>query len=224
MPTLSDLRTVVRHQTLAETDDVSTALLNTYLNQGYYELSLAFDWPWVQETYAISVVDGTQGYAVPADYRVLLAIVDEDKRRTLTQLTPQEALGRFGGDMPEGSDATYYYIWEDTINLIPIPDTTAASRYTLYYQKAVTALSADADEPLFADEFHLILAYYAIARVWEHEEEFDKARQSDDTFNQKAGQMARYYNKRERRVPLVLGGGSAPLISTHGNMPWLDGA
>ena len=223
MPTLSDLRGVVRNQTLAESDDVSDANIHLYLNQGLRELSMAFRWPWLEATTTVDVVAATASYALPADYRKLFVVQDTDARRSLTRLTLAQAQNHWGGDVPEGDAADWYYVWDDALYLVPIPGTTATAAYKIYYQKAVTVLAADADTPEFASEFHLILTHYAIARVWEHEEEFEKAKVADDTFRVKVAQMAQYYLKREESDPLIFGGGTRPGLGTVNNLPWLDG-
>jgi hypothetical protein len=221
---LATLRAIVRNQTLAESDDVSEANLNTFINQGLRELSVAFNWPWLQATDDIDVVADTQAYDLPSDYRKLFVVRDNDKRRTLRRITLDEALNLYGGDPPSGSDALQYYIWADQIYLLPVPDTTESAAYTVFYQKAVTALSSDLDVPEFASEYHLILTHYAIARVWEHEEEGEKAALADAIFASKVAQMAHYYMHREERNPLIFGDGGEGTLGTRANMPWLDGA
>lgn len=224
MPDLADLRAVVRSQTLVEADDVSEATLNLFLNQGYRELSVAFPWPWLQAEATISTVADQSAYSLPTDYRKLFSVADEDATRTLHRLTPEEALNRWGGNPPSGDEARWYYVWADSIFLLPVPSSAETGAYRLYYQKSLTVLSADGDTPEFAEEFHLILTHYAIARAWEHEEDFPKAEAADSKFRQATEWMARYYLRREEHTPLIYGEGIRPRLASNVNMPWLDGA
>ena len=223
MPSLTNLIDVVRSQTLAEADDVSDANLTLFLNQGIRRLSTMFRWPWLEASYDVDVVAATASYALPSDFRRLFVVKDADARITLTRLTLEEALERWGGDPPSGSQAHWYYVWNESIYLLPVPDTTESAAYTLYYQKAPTLLSAGSDTPQFLSEFHLILAYYASARVWEHEEDFEKVDALDGRFRSEAEAMARYYLKREEEFPLVYGDGVRPNLRSANNMPFLDG-
>ena len=224
MPDLASIRSVVRTLTLAETDDVSNTNVDLFINQGYRWLSTQFRWPWLEATSSITVVASTASYALPSDYRQLWSVEDAEKRRTITRLTLEEALNRWGGDPPTGTDARWYYIFDDNIYLLPVPSANDTARYTLYYQKQLTVMASDTATPEFAAEFHLILADYAIARVWEHEEDFDKSRLADQRFNDQVEAMARYYFRREAQTPLVYGGGIHPNPAVHQNLPWLDDA
>lgn len=221
---LGSIRTFVRNQTLVESDDMTNADLNLLINAGLNEMSLAFDWPFLHATSNITTVQDQANYDLPADLRRLFAVRDNDRRATVTRIDMHTALNRWGGDPPSGDNAHWYYLWNDDIWLIPVPDTAEASEYTLFYQKAITELSADGDTPEFVSEFHLTPAYYAIARVWEHEEDFTKAEASENAFRQRVEQMARFYHQTADKHPLVFGNGPRPALNTAQNMPWLDGA
>jgi hypothetical protein len=224
MPDLASIRSVVRTLTLAETDDVSNTNVDLFINQGYRWLSTQFRWPWLEATATITVAADVASYDLPADYRKLWAVRDADERRTLTRLSFEEALNRWGGDPPTGTDAKWSYVYADDIFLLPVPSAAESDAYTLYYQKQLTIMASDGASPEFAAEFHLILADYAIARVWEHEEDFDKARLADVRFAEQVEAMARYYFRREAQTPLVYGGGIHPNPAVHQNLPWLDDA
>ena len=63
----------------------------------------------------------------------------------------------------------FYSLNDDSLDLYPIPDTNVTNGIKLYYKQDLTDLSADADVPLIAPQFHTYLslsaAYdYAIVR------------------------------------------------------------
>jgi hypothetical protein len=222
---LASLRSLVRTQTLVETDDVADSVLNTHLNAGLNKLSLLFEWPFLEADTTLTVAADTQTVALPSDYRMLFDISDEDKRYTLTRLTRNQALRRWGGDPPSSDNALWYYVHGTNIYFVPIPSTADTDRYRIFYQKAITELSVDGDTPEFISEYHTIASHYAIARVWEHLEDFPKAEAADATFLREADNMARYYHAREKSEPLIFGDGVSPnTMGIRANMPWLDDA
>lgn len=227
--TLAQLKALIRTQTLVETDDVSDAELLTFLNNGINELTVRFRWPFLEKSSTISAANGTQAYSLPADYSRLVAVVDNDNTTRLTRITPELAFEQWGGDPPTGTDATWFFIWGEKLNLIPVPTAADTDRYTLYYLKTPTLLAADGDSPEFASQFHHILALYAAARVWESEEDLAKMARLDEAFGQQIEVMARYYLKRDEDFPIVWGDGMRPPASSRViydvrfNMPFLDG-
>jgi len=222
--TLLAMRSYVRNQTLVETDDVSNANLDIMLNAGLNQLSLAWNWPFLQATATLSTVADTQTIAVPADFRKAYLLYETDTRVRLKEVTFEQAISTWGGDPPAGDEARWFYFWNNTFYLIPIPATTESAEYTLFYQKAITELSADGDTPEFVSEFHLLPTQYAIARVWEHEEDFPKATEADTQFREQVEQMARYYQNLTEDSPSIFGDGVRPSLSDRNNMPWLDKA
>ena len=220
--TLAQMRSYVRSQTLVQADDVSNAILDQHLNSGLNQLSLAFSWPWLQASADLTTVQDQQFVAVPSDFRKAFLIIENDTRVKLQEITFEQAFLQWGGDPPSGDGATWYYLFANQINFVPIPASAEAAEYKIYYQKAITELSADGDSPEFVSEFHLLPTQYAIARVWEHEEDFSKAAEADTAFRERVEQMARYYTSLTESKPMVFGDGVSPRMSPNVNMPWMD--
>jgi len=221
MASLAELRTYVRHMTLVELDDITDAELTAFLNEGYRRLANRFPWPWLQETATITTVAAQADYARPTDLRRVVAIVEDAEDRRLARLSFEQAISKWGGDFPDGEKASWYYLYHNKINLVPTPD-AAAKTYTVYYQKAITPLANDVDVPEFDIEYHYSLATYAVARVWEHEEDIDKSTYFDARFAMEVDEMASMYIKEAEDYPRVYGEGLRPAPYTT-NMPWLDG-
>jgi len=221
MATLSELRTYVRHMTLVELDDIQDSELTVWLNEGLRRLANRWPWPWLHETATITTVAAQRVYSKPADFRKALGITEVGYDRRLTRLSWEQAISKWGDDFPDANRASWYFIYEDQISLVPVPS-TAAKTYTLYYLKAPTALVNDGDSPEFDVEFHYVLASYAIARVWEHEEDMEKSLYFDGRFDNEVGEMVALYIKEAEDYPRVYGAGPTPAPYTT-NMPWLDG-
>lgn len=219
MATRAAIRDYVRQQTLVEEDDWADSKVNAVINQGLYVLSTRFEWPWLAATDTLSVIAGTSSYTMPADLARSRAITRSDKAQRLVEVSPHQILGVYGGDLPTG-DPTAYYVHGRTLYLDKIPSTSAS--YSWLYYKQPSTLDNDVDEPTFAAEFHLVLADYAIAKVWEREEDFTKADDAMKDFDQGVESMAIYYLDVSPDRPVVFGGRNATL-SRYPNMPWLDG-
>lgn len=222
MPDRSDIRDYVREQTLVETDDFADTKIDAIINQGLRVLSTRFDWPWLAETGTLSVVASTTAYTMPTDLSRSLAITHPTKANRLVEVSPWEILGKYGGDLPSGTP-TSYFVHGRTMNLDRIPYEDVD--YTWLYFKNATVLSNDTDEPEFAAEFHLILADYAVAKVWEREEDFTKADEAMKDYQEGVENMARFYLDVSHDRPIVFGESRDIGMRRHAtNMPFLDGA
>ena len=208
---LDGLRTLVRTNTLIESDDVTDTELLVYLNNAYNEIAAAYRWPWLETSANITVVAGTQAYAQPADYLRTIAIVDASEKRKLERISSDLALEEWGGDFDQSDPAAYYFMYGTNINLVPIPSANGTNAYIHYYIKQPTLLSTGTDTPEWTDEFHHILADHASAEVWKREEDLQKSDSYRTSFLQGLARMADYYLNREEDKPLVYGDGIKPL-------------
>lgn len=231
MSTLALIRDWVREQTLVEAVDWGNDKLNNVINEGVRQVSVKFPWPWAATSSQLSVTATTQAYTfatiVAGTGSTLFrieAIVDNDRRTALREINSADAFAMYGGDMPDASEAQYFFIWGDAVYLVPTPDTNETDAYTVYYYRSAAALSNESDSPEWDAAFHMVLADYAIARVWEREEEIGKSEAADARFNQGVEQMAQFYLNRAQDYPTVMGGGKTGTVlarSELANMSWL---
>ena len=235
MSQLSDIRDWVREETLVESTDWSNAKVDNTINEGIRQLATRFPWPFLATSSQLSVTDGTQNYSFDTisdfsgtAYKLfrIEAIVDNDRKYKLRELAASDAFVMYGGDMPEASEAQYFYTWGQSIYLLPVPDTTAASAYTVYYYRSVDELANDSDSPEWDARFHMVLADYSIARVWEREEEIGKSEAADARFGDGIERMAQFYLNRAQDYPMIMGGGkTGPYLDRYSdrlNMSWLS--
>lgn len=206
MPTLSDIRDWVREQTLMEEADIATTKLNNIINQGVREVSARFDWPWLASESTISTVAGQANYDLPTDLGRIEVVIDSDDDRRLDQVAPADAWDQYGGDFPDGTPTTFF-VWGSKIYLLPVPTKNETDAYTIHYYGSVSTLDNDSSEPAWEDRFHMLLADYAISKVWEREEEPAKAREAEGDFDQAVERMARFYLDRANDTPMIYGAG-----------------
>ena len=221
MPDRAAIRDWVREQTLIESDDWSDDKINNVINQGLRVLATKFKWPWLAASTTLSTVAGTTTYAMPSDLTHTAAITHQTKPQRLVEVAPHQILGPRGGDLPSGAP-TSYYIHGSNIYLDKVP--TEAATYDWLYFTQVSVLDNDTDVPAFAEEFHLVLADYAIAQAWQREEDFTKADEAMEAFDSGVERMAVYYLDKGRDRPIILGEDRPTTYRTsRNNMPWLDG-
>jgi hypothetical protein len=234
MSQLSEIRDWVRQQTLIETDDWSNAKVDNTINQGIRELAVRFSWPFLAGSANLDVTDGTAEYTFDTitDFTgtgvklfKIAAIVDNSRRFRVQEISAADAFNMYGGDMPDAQEAQMFYIWGESIFLVPTPDTTEVSAYTVYYYRSPTELTNDTDSPEWDPRFHMVVADYAIARVWGREEEVGKEQASDERFDEGIERMAQFYLNRGEDYPSIVGGGKTGIyLNQYGdraNLPWL---
>lgn len=227
---LTALIAKVRRETLVTSTDVPDASITEELNNAYHVTQAAFSWPWTHGSYTLTTTANTQSYDMHnggLKVRRVLGIVEIDERVRLYEMSPQEAWNRFGGKPPENNRATSYYVWDEKIWLLPKPPAVpafAANTYTVYVEQQPADLSAGGDLPAFTAQFHHILADWAAARIWEREEDFEKAERAMARFREGLEGMARYYLNPGAEVVTVMGERRSRRGVSDPNMRvWLDG-
>lgn len=234
MSDLAAIRDWIREETLVETTDWSNTKINAVINEGLRAVSTRFPWPFLATSNTLTVVADQQAYTFDtiSDFSGtgkklfrIEAIVDNDGRVKLNEVAAADAFTMYGGDMPAASTANRFFTWGNSIYLIPTPDTNDTARYTVFYYQSAVELSNETDTPEWDSRFHMVLADYGIARVWEREEEIGKSQAADQRFDQGVERMAQFYLNRAQDYPAIFGGGKSGVYHDRrdrANMPWLQ--
>jgi hypothetical protein len=125
---------------------VSDDALNSYINEALATLAAERDWPWLQRTATVTLVDGQSTYGVPADYV-----------RTRSLGDSLEELDHVAVRDLEDSDG--YTVEGDQLLIRPTPRGTRT--LTHRYQAAPTDLIDDTDEPDLPAGFEGAVVAYA---------------------------------------------------------------
>lgn len=122
------------------------------------------------------LVDGTAGYAMPADYNRMLWAKINDNTITdtgaddaeITIITDTLVDFQKEHDMDADGDKPGYIYEEDgELKVYPVPNATAAGRYTVKYKYAEYAdVYTSTDTPDFPSEWHFIIEHYIRYRAW----------------------------------------------------------
>lgn len=219
MPTRTELRDLVRTQTLVEVDDLTDAKVDNLFDQAIRDVSVRFDWPYLAKIDTIAVTNGTDTYALPADCDRVHTILLAGSTAPLEEVAASTGLSAEGLS-PSSGTPSWFFIWGENFVLRPVPD--ADNTLTVYYFRTPTLMTDDAHEPEFADQFHYVLTDFVMQQLWEREEDFEKGNVYKDRYLQGVEQMARFYLNRAKDAPLVIGEPKAMWSRRGPRMPWLE--
>lgn len=211
----------VRATTLLDTDQVTDDEMLVWVNEGHFRLAALHSWPWLQAAGHFHSAGAVQAYPITdidATARRIVAIYDDTTSRRVRQVSATNAIETYGNDFPTAALATCYFLWGGSIYLIPIP--TVVATYRVLYYKAPTAIST-ITSPEFDTQFHGALVHYGEFRVWEREEDLEKAGASYAHYLDMVGRMNAWYGQQAEDNPWAVG---QPVASARWtNTPFLDG-
>jgi hypothetical protein len=207
------LRNYARFLTNTNTTTFSDADLNAAINFYYHdivnEILASMDgWDFQGETATADIVSGQAEYILPTDILKIKKIdvtydgtnwasakffdVSE-KKFPLDGTTVARA---FSQNAPEVD------LYDSSIFLYPTPSANVIAGIKIYYEKEVSELSADTDEPVFAEAYHKVLVYGAAKDYLEKYAEVDgntnKRNLQQQNFNRLMDEMRLYYNTRNQ--------------------------
>ncbi|MEW6606072.1 MAG: hypothetical protein AB1414_01290 [bacterium] len=164
-----------------------------------------------------SVVDQAE-YTFPTD---ILTIERVEIRYTSGADDYVEAnpvsLKTYKGSIADGTDnyssanPVYYIPNDTTIAFDPTPDTAISPAIKIWYTKLPTELSADTDEPVFAEPFHRILSFEATLDFCNSYELAEQRNLIKSQLNELWDQLRKYYSSRFRDKPTRL----VPKVETY---------
>lgn len=225
---MSSIRDNVRMITLLETQNVTDAQINTLINQCLHDIEVYTDWRFLQDFDDLTVTASTQSYSVAtltsSTFNRAIALVDDDRDKAVTFISPSEFFHRYGRDTGNKSaNANSWTIFQGSIFLHPIPSTNDTARYRFYYYKTITELSADSNSPEFHQGFHWMIVEYCKWKLWEREEYFDEALRSKGNYYEMLDAMEKWYARTTREDPWIYGDNKLLRLYRDPNLPLLDG-
>lgn len=223
----------VRTATLVPVTQVGDQEILSWVNEGYYRIATQYQWPWLegvgelgtvadQQAYplATSIVDDADAVTpVPYAVRRIVAVYDASNRVRLREWSPASAVEVYGGDWPSSARATAFFLWGGSLYLIPVPSDDDIL-YRVLFHKAPTAITVGGS-PEFDPMFHAALVHYGEFRMWQREEDLDKAEAAYAHYADTAERMRLFYTQRVSDQPWYVGEGVQG--GAWSNMPFLDG-
>lgn len=157
------LANVLIEEVLPEAD------LDLYINEAYQGLCVSAPWSFRYAEETLATVAGQELYALPGSLvEVSWVSSPDDGPRRLLRRRRADQLERFPDHR---ADQAVPWGWANAgdgqLRLFPAPD--AVYSLTVAGWTVPAALSAGTDEPVFADEFHPVVAYEAARQVLQRE-------------------------------------------------------
>lgn len=216
-----ELKNNIRLITNLTTNAITNAELDTLINQGYHELSVAFAWPWLETTADFTVSKDTRDYALPSNFDYAIAMIDTNIDRSIPHLAAKEFFELVGQDSTSTSKAAVMWtIFDGKVYFSLPPSTAVTAAYTMYYYKNITALSGNDDIPAFHDGFHWILVEYCKWKLWGREEYFEQAKEAFAMYSYYLTEMIAWYGSPVKKAPFLWGDGRPTRV--YNNLAILD--
>jgi hypothetical protein len=193
---------------IASTDILSDADLNTFVNEAYSDILREADWPFNRNETTLTLVSGQAEYTLPAGITGVniasVAVLSNDTNRR--QLRPRN---RYSTDDSPGPLSTgnplEYSVYRNTVLFNPTPEASEVVTFR-YFIQAPTLVS-NTDLPVFDDGFHTVIAYGAAVRVLFREgDDTDRRAFYNQQFLRGVEQMKQYYLSERDRSIFRLGG------------------
>ncbi|MCL1587015.1 MAG: hypothetical protein M3092_01245, partial [Actinomycetia bacterium] len=174
----SELRQFARDQAVVSANQVSDALIDQYLTEGYQTLLTRRNWPWAVGTEALATVADQAVYAISVEAKKIIAVLDLEDNAYLRSETLERILVKSNMTVATTTPLEFYFDSgasgvAPTLQLFPIP--ASARDYTIHYRTAPVFGIDDTVIPPFDDLFHLVLGDWATYRIWEVEEDLDRS-------------------------------------------------
>lgn len=195
--------TVTRVQQRIRDTGYSSAEIKSYINDTQYDVYNEYRLRFMEDsqayTLAVGVADITNGSGLPTNYVQALDIINttSGKQSTLTFIDAKSV-----NNLTTTGQPTSWYIFENTINLYPIP--TSADTITLRYYKKPTELSADADVPEIPSEFNELLVVGAAYRVMQVKDNYDQAGVLQNKYDEILDKLVIKYSQSQVGQPTIM--------------------
>lgn len=213
MPTmsLSDVRTMVRDIADLDTTDLPNSLLDTFVKEGFQRIiALERRWPFYQETYSLNTVVNQRAYTISAigDIREIVSVIDTSTAGNRLTLIPYEdAEDVWLGNTDVASRPLFFTFWDGQMLLYPKPDAVYAMSVRAYRNPSYTWLSSTSTAIDMDEWFHVLLAYYALARVYQRQEDSELSMMYQRSFEEGVGLARRDLLKPSSHRPLLMSSG-----------------
>lgn len=218
--TVDEVISAVRLKTLIDDTQVSDAQMTTWINEGLDDVDQRMDWPFLEREETLTTVVSQQPYPLSAFSDVVIAIIsinEEDRRRRVLPISKEYAATIWGDNVNESSRATYFYIFEENINLVPIP--SSIKNYLVAFHTQMPEVTTGADTFLWFERYHRIMIDYVESKTWEREEDYEKAFIAAQRFELGVRRLQLAYQSRAGYVPWTMGRG---LNQRRTNVPFID--
>lgn len=208
---LTDIRAMVRDISDLDTTDLPTSLLDTYVKEAFQRIvALERRWPFYQDTFTFNTVANQRAYTISAigDIREIISIVDNSASgNRFTEIAYDDAEDIYLGNFDAAGRPYFWAVWDGQAHLYPKPDILYALTVRAFRNPSYTWLTSILTEVDIDGWFHILLAYYALARAYQRQEDGEMAAMYQRSFEEGVAMARRDLMKSRSHRPLLLSGG-----------------
>lgn len=215
------MRVFARNLARIEDHDIDDVELDSYLDEGYDRVVMHTTWEWMKAsaTEDISMVPGQTEYPTTAAVEQVTTVINKEQRFQLRSLSKNQ-LDRYAGSTITTTQPVNYYWVDGLLTIFPSPSST--DTLEVHYVTVAPFGSEGTDVPPFNDLFHRTLVDWALHRIWEVEEDFEKSQEYRLRFEESVQRMTDWYTNLNQDTPNIYG--QSPSLYHPTNMPFLDDA
>ena len=208
---LADVRLMVRNISDLDTTDVPNSIIDDAVKEAFQRIvALERRYPKYQETYTFNTVVNQRAYTISTigDIREIISLVDtSDAGSRLTMIPYDNAEDIWLGNTDVASRPYFYALWDAALHLYAKPDAVYTITVRAYRNPVYTWLS-NTSEAIDLDEwFHVLLAYYALGRVYQRQEDPELSAMYIRSFEEGVALARRDLMKTPSARPLIVSGG-----------------
>jgi len=150
----------------------------------------------IERSYTTSTVAGTQSYEQPTNAIMIKRITYEGAKLAAIDFRDDDAITGFDQDTTDQGTPAYYYTWNETIYLRPIP--SAVGTLAIYSINEPSAVSATSTLEI-PTQFHNDITDYVVAMMAAKDSNTSLARFYIDRWEKKKMDAKRWLQKRKRK-------------------------
>lgn len=208
---LGDVRTTVRDISDLDTTDLPNSLLDTFVKEAFQRIvALERRWPFFQETFTMDTIVDQRPYSIAGigDIREIISIVETTASgNRFTEIAYDDAEDIWLGNTDVAGRPYFWAVWDAQIWLYPKPDAVYPLTVRAYRNPSYAWLSNTATEIDLDGWFHVLLAHYALARVFQRQEDSEMAAMYQRLFEEGVAMARKDLMKARSHRPLLLSGG-----------------
>jgi hypothetical protein len=165
-------------------------------------LQLAREALCIEATYSTTTVAGTQEYALPTNTISVKRITYEGQKLQQVNMREDDSLTLQNSGSTTQGTPTYYFIWDDTIYLRPIPAAAGTLKIFSYNEPSEVTTSSTIEVP---SEFHMDLVEYVLYRMYAKDKDLQMAQFHREHWETAMEKAKRWYRRRKRgdAMPVV---------------------
>lgn len=208
---LTDIRLMVRNISDLDTVDISNAIIDDYVKEGFQRIvALERRWPFYEQTYTFNTVANTRAYTISTigDIREVVSLVDTSasgNRFTLISYDNAEEI--WHGNTDTASRPYFYALWDAQIHLYPKPDAVYPVTLRSYRNPSYTWLTSTSTALDIDEWFHVLLAYFVLARIYQRQEDPELSAMYLKSFEEGVVMARRDLMKSSSAQPLLFAAG-----------------